>query len=186
MVINLVEDFVRHPQTGSDGHDQSGVAHGNSASAFRGMIVAAIRIVGKVKDKLFLDDRWMLGLGNRTEFMEKGTSILKPVTAPSDFFWADPFIITHHGKLFAFVEELPLRTGRGHLSCIPLDESGSPGEAVRILEKPYHLSYPNVFMMDGRWYMIPESSEHLTVDLFESEEFPFRWTHRKKIGRAHV
>ena len=29
--------------------------------------------------------------------------------------------------------------------------------------------------------MIPESSEHLTVDLYESEEFPFRWTHRKTL-----
>ncbi len=44
-----------------------------------------------------------------------------------------------------------------------------------ILQWPYHLSYPFVFDWEGTLYMIPDTMENRTVELYRCEEFPHRW-----------
>jgi len=45
-----------------------------------------------------------------------------------------------------------------------------------VLAEPHHLSYPFVFEHDGAIYMVPESGERGTVDLYRATSFPDRWT----------
>jgi hypothetical protein len=47
------------------------------------------------------------------------------------------------------------------------------------LQEPYHLSYPSVFLWSGKHYMVPESSENRTIDLYECISFPNKW--QKKL-----
>lgn len=95
--------------------------------------------------------------------------------APTGRYYADPFPVEHDGRRYVFVEDCDLETERGVISVIALDEKGRAGAATRVLECPYHLSYPFVFSWDGAWYLLPESGERRGVDLYRATDFPWRW-----------
>jgi len=105
----------------------------------------------------------------------------KKIIPPKDRFWADPHVIQKNGKTYVFVEELPYVTQKGHLSVIEVDPQGNCSEPVRILEKEYHLSYPSVFEWEDKIYMIPESADNHSIDLYECVEFPARWEFRMTL-----
>ena len=100
---------------------------------------------------------------------------LRYLVPPEDRFWADPFAVEYQGRYFIFFEELPYRTGKGHLMAMEVFDNAEPGEAQIILKQPYHLSYPFVFDWEGALYMIPETAENRTVELYRCEAFPQRW-----------
>jgi hypothetical protein len=100
---------------------------------------------------------------------------LRYLVPPRDRFWADPMAIEHDGRHVVFVEELPYRTQRGHLSAIEVFEDAEPGPATLVLQRPYHLSYPFVFAWNGSLYLLPETAGNKTVELYECEAFPDRW-----------
>ena len=100
---------------------------------------------------------------------------LRYLVPPRDRFWADPMAIEHDGRHVVFVEELPYRTQRGHLSAIEVFEHAEPGPATLVLQRPYHLSYPFVFAWNGSLYLLPETAANKTVELYECEAFPDRW-----------
>ena len=50
------------------------------------------------------------------------------------------------------------------------------GAPQPVLERPVHLSYPNVFERDGEMWMIPESGAAGTIDLYRARAFPGSWT----------
>ena len=59
---------------------------------------------------------------------------------------------------------------------VEVDEGDSAlSEPKVVLERPYHLSYPFVFRWQGELYMVPETAENDTVELYRCEEFPARW-----------
>jgi hypothetical protein len=45
-----------------------------------------------------------------------------------------------------------------------------------VLERPYHLSYPCVFVESGELFMIPETSENRTIELYRCRRFPEDWS----------
>ncbi len=100
---------------------------------------------------------------------------LRYLVPPEDRFWADPFAVEYQGRYFIFFEEMPYRTGKGHLMAMEVFDNAEPSEAQVILEQPYHLSYPFVFDWEGVLYMIPETAENRTVELYRCEAFPQRW-----------
>jgi hypothetical protein len=101
---------------------------------------------------------------------------LRPLAPPIDRFWADPHVLQLGSRYYVFVEEMLYARGRGRISVIEIDEDGRSGEARTVLEEPHHLSYPFVFEHDGDVYMVPESAERGTVDLYRATAFPDRWT----------
>jgi hypothetical protein len=92
--------------------------------------------------------------------------------------WADPFPVEHGGKTYIFVEQ-QIGHDNGTLGYIELYPDLSYAEFIPVLEKPYHLSFPNIFYVKessgGNWYMIPESHENKTIDLYQAIEFPAKW-----------
>ncbi len=99
----------------------------------------------------------------------------KTLTPPKDRFWADPHIIHRNNKYYIYFEELPFATNKGHISLIEMSEDGTHSEPVAVLVKPYHLSYPFVFEHEGDTWMIPESGENKTVELYRCTQFPDQW-----------
>ena len=102
---------------------------------------------------------------------QKFTSLPLP---NKDVFFADPFVIERGGKQHIFFEEMVYAKGRAHLSVVTL-ENGTVSAPKVILQRPYHLSYPFVFEHDGTFYMIPETSENKTVELYRAVAFPDKW-----------
>lgn len=101
-----------------------------------------------------------------------GYSIVPP---PKDRFYADPCLFKRGDKTFLFFEDYRYAENRALISCAELDASGKLGEIFEVLRCPYHLSYPFVFEHQGEVYMIPESKQNRTVELYRAEEFPHRW-----------
>ncbi len=105
----------------------------------------------------------------------------KPILPPTDRFWADPFPVYEDGKYYLFLEEFLFDRQKGHIALMEMDEEGNHGAPVPILERPYHLSYPFVFQHKGVYYMVPESAENRTVDLYRCAAFPHRWEYQRTL-----
>lgn len=118
----------------------------------------------------FMRDHWRIGIAF-------GNGPFRPIVPPRDRFWADPFVLAEGDRAWVFVEELVYPVKRGFISVIEVHRGGTWKPPRRILERPYHLSYPCVFRWNGDVFMVPESSANNTVELFRCTEFPDRWEH---------
>jgi hypothetical protein len=64
----------------------------------------------------------------------------------------------------------------GSIWVVLVDASGrGVGTPRPVLERDYHLSYPFVFRHGRDVFMIPESAENRTVDLYRARRFPDEW-----------
>lgn len=118
--------------------------------------------------KFFFTEQWSL-LVCRLD----GT-IVTLIQPPSGCIWADPFPVKSDGHTYIFIEQQYNRKN-GTLGFIELYADLMYSDFKPILEKPYHLSYPNVFMHEGVWYMIPETHENGSIDLYRATDFPAKW-----------
>jgi hypothetical protein len=100
---------------------------------------------------------------------------------PPGRFLADPFLVQHDGRTWLFVEDYGFDDHRGVISCGELLDDGSVQGLRPCLERPHHLSYPSVFWHRGDAWMIPESEQNGTVDLYRAVDFPYRWTHERTL-----
>ena len=101
------------------------------------------------------------------------------IAVPNDRFWADPFYIQHEGKKYIFFEELVYKEKKGKISCIELFPNGKHSNTRVVLEKSYHLSYPFLFENEGSIYMVPESKDAKSIQLYKAKNFPFEWELKK-------
>jgi hypothetical protein len=91
-------------------------------------------------------------------------------------YFADPFVISHGGRHYLFVEEFMFRSGKGVISVLPIEKDGTGSSSRVVLERPYHLSYPFVFEHGDSVFMIPESGAAKRVELYRARAFPDQWT----------
>ncbi len=103
------------------------------------------------------------------------------IIPPKDRFWADPHIIKQNDMYYIFVEEFLFNTNKGHISVIEIDKQGIYKKANKVLETDYHLSYPFVFEFGEKIYMIPDSHDNRTIELYECSEFPYKWKHKMNL-----
>jgi len=96
-------------------------------------------------------------------------------------FWADPFLIEHRGETWMFFEEYVDSLRKGVISCVRVDPAGDGAQTLRVLERPYHLSYPHVLAHEGEVFMIPESAQSGTVDLYRAVRFPDQWVFERTL-----
>lgn len=82
-----------------------------------------------------------------------------------------------------FFEDYQDQTGRGVIACSEVHSDGSVQRAFKVLERPFHLSYPYVFEHDGRMLMVPESADNRTVDLYVATGFPRVWEPLRSLVR---
>lgn len=86
---------------------------------------------------------------------------------------ADPFLYMHQGKTWLFYEKQNLTNMKGTLWCQNLDEPQA--KPVKVLEEPFHLSYPQIFRYGRYTYMLPETRNAGEIRLYRCEQFPGRW-----------
>ena len=107
----------------------------------------------------------------------------QPIPCPEDRFHADPMLVEVGGEHHLFFEDADRQSGIGAISWCAIRPDGSPGPVRRVLEGDAHLSYPFVFPWRGAFYMIPETSEKRTVELYRATDFPLRWQLEKVLFR---
>jgi hypothetical protein len=103
------------------------------------------------------------------------------VPLPADRFYADPMLVRVGDEHHLFFEDADRATGLGAISWCAVHSDGTTGPVRRILEADTHHSYPFVFAWRGAYYMIPETSEKRTVELYRAIDFPLRWQLEKVI-----
>jgi hypothetical protein len=129
----------------------------------------------------FHRSEWTLAWRTEPEPDVEGVGPFTIIENPPDRFWADPFPVRDGDTTWLFVEEFPHAAARAHLAVMELHPDGTVGPASTVLACPYHLSYPQVFQWRDNWYMVPETLENRTVDLYRSTRFPFAWTHERRL-----
>lgn len=127
----------------------------------------------KISQKFFLE-QWIL-LFNFQDTPSSSFWKFKKIIPPKDRFYADPFVVYKNEKYYIFLEELPYSTNKGHISVIEMNKKGEYGKATKIIDAPYHLSYPHIIEENNEYYMIPENVTNSTVDLYKCIEFPYKW-----------
>lgn len=135
-----------------------------------------IFLIKRFITKFFMPAQWIIGY---RRIGEKKWNILK---ISSEKMQADPFIAHDQGKYYLFYEEMSYDINKGYISVGELDLKNKKiiNEKI-ILEKNYHLSYPFIFKEANNWYMIPESSQNKTVDLYEAIKFPYEWKFKRNL-----
>jgi hypothetical protein len=153
------------------------------------LLSAAPAIAGRIAEravqKALSVDQWFLAwrfgdrrLGDAIPPDLRGYTRALP---PLDREWGDPFAIERNGRYFVFFEELPFATGKGHISMIEVKRDGGWSAPARVLERDYHLSYPFLLEEGGELYMIPESAQNESVQVFRCVDFPLRWKLEKTL-----
>lgn len=97
------------------------------------------------------------------------------VVPPRDRLWADPFVVARGDRAWIFIEELLYSENRGVISVMEVHRDGTWSPPRRVLERPYHLSYPCVFEWTGEFFMLPETQQNGTIELYRCVDFPYRW-----------
>lgn len=134
----------------------------------------------RLYQKIRFVDQWylMFDLGQE---MSTSFGEFRALVPPTDRFWADPHVVYVDGHYYIFVEEYSFMRRKGCVSVIEMDADGNYKNPVRVLERPYHLSYPFVFAYDGRYYMVPETAQNHSIELYECLDFPKRWEFKMNL-----
>lgn len=91
-----------------------------------------------------------------------------------DYWYADPLIYCYKGKEYVFMEAYERRTDLGRIAVAEVSDVGL-GEPEVIMAEEFHLSFPVLFEINKKIYMIPETSTADQVILYECENFPKVW-----------
>jgi hypothetical protein len=148
-----------------------------SLETARFLIKVGSRLARRAVRDTCMKERWFLAYMMKdfdpTSGIVPNPSYMMP---PKDRFWADPFPWVRDGKYYVFLEEFLYDKKKAHISVMEMNSSGHWSVPRKVLECPYHLSYPFVFEWHDHLYMIPETKKNNCVALFRCEEFPMKWS----------
>ena len=104
------------------------------------------------------------------------------IVTPPKYGWiADPFLVEWQGEMYLFAEIfLYLSERNGVIGYCKYDmENEAWTEWTVSMDKHWHLSYPNVWVENGKLFMCPESYQLEEVAVYELVELPNKW---KKVN----
>ena len=85
------------------------------------------------------------------------------------YWYADPMLFEKNGKVYLFTEAFDKRIQKGKLAVSYLMDSKEFSKPEIIINLPYHLSYPCVWEEEGSVYMLPETSQDRTLEIWKSK-----------------
>lgn len=132
-------------------------------------------------DRIKPPPKWELMYADR-HFNLHDLSAYRRIAPPPDTEWADPFAVEHEGSTYVFFEDYPYKAAaKAHLSAVEIRPDGTRKLYEKIVDEPFHLSYPQVFRFDGTYYMMPESSQDRSLRIYRCLRFPDRWVLEKRL-----
>ena len=125
-------------------------------------------------------NKWLLrvyAIGYR--FIDKNECLMnntnkkfKLIMPSKKYGYADPFVVHKDDKHYIFVEIMDKYTERGSIGVCCVEDGCKVQE---IIKEDFHMSYPNVFVWNNKYYMIPETYQAKELRLYVAEEFPYKW-----------
>jgi len=160
-------------------NDASNVWVPRNMFVFTSILKKYYKKLKQLLDSRFFTDQWMLLYSFSPFNPLKGSSPINftKIIPPKDRFWADPFIYERNNQHYLFLEELIYNDikRKGHISVMTLNKDGTYTQPTCILKKDYHLSYPFLIEDNKQLYMIPETNENETIELYKCLKFPYEW-----------
>jgi hypothetical protein len=92
-----------------------------------------------------------------------------------NYWYADPILVSRNGKEYLLMESFDMRTQLGSIACAEFDASGKLSAPRVIIQEAYHMSFPMVFTWNDNLYMIPETCENRSLNLYRCEGDMYRW-----------
>jgi hypothetical protein len=120
-----------------------------------------------------LQEKWQVHY-KRQDWTQLTLDEASVVPNPPGGYFADPFLRQTPEGLYCFVEEYRDSTQRGVISVLRMDAAG-PVYLGRVLDKPFHLSFPYIFEYGGELFMCPESYQSNQIRLYKCKSFPLQW-----------
>ena len=154
-------------------------------SAAKDVLNCLVRVTPLVINKILNTDAFsweiLIDINNDRKGFSDAFDSFKMLHSQRGRFWADPFVVWEKGTYYIFVEEFIYRSKKAHISVLELNSSGVVTRQQKVIEKPYHMSYPFIFREGGVYYMIPETAGNRTIELYRCAEFPDKWEFVKHI-----
>lgn len=129
----------------------------------------------KIIDRLFFEGTW------KCVYRKKETSSLNSsdnkffeIIAARRYWCADPFIAKEKNDYYFLCEIMDRKISRGLLGAGRIRENEN-SKIEKIIDLGCHTSYPDVFKYKDKWYLVPETLDRKTIELYEAVEFPYKW-----------
>ncbi|MCM1101475.1 MAG: hypothetical protein NC079_08235 [Clostridium sp.] len=113
------------------------------------------------------------------KYKEKDSNEWKSLKCAKGYFYADPMLFTYRGEKYLFTEAFDMKLQIGRIA-ISSYANGAFTEPKVIIKCPYHMSYPCVFEYKDKVYMIPETSQNGTLEIWKAKGNLYTW---KRHGR---
>lgn len=126
--------------------------------------------IGDLLKKAFIGGEWAVG------YRERGKDKYNIIHLNSGWI-ADPFFFEYKDEHYLFVEYVNGK--KGEIAYYKFIDNEPIFQKV-IISEPYHLSYPCVFIHGTDVYIIPESADNHSIDLYRAVSFPDKW---EKVSR---
>jgi hypothetical protein len=147
----------------------------------RSFFARLFRRLDKTISSFFFLDQWVILTAKSARYDSLQWSMFRSLIPERDRYWADPFIVARNNQYHIFIEEKIYATGRGRIVCLTLDKEGNLKSHQVVLECPYHLSYPFIFELRGETYMLPETAQNRTLEVYRCVRFPDQWELAKTL-----
>ncbi|MCM1125564.1 MAG: hypothetical protein NC429_03755 [Lachnospiraceae bacterium] len=93
---------------------------------------------------------------------------------------ADPFLFQYKEDTYIFAEMWINIKRKGVIAFSKWDGKKFT-KWVPVIEESYHLSYPNIFMINEEIFICPESSQVQEIYLYKAVDFPYIWEKQNSI-----
>jgi len=141
----------------------------------RSFFTRLFRRLDKTIASFLFVDQWVILTAKGANYDSLRWPMFRSIIPATDRYWADPFVVAHEDQYYVFIEEKMYATGRGRIACLTLDEEGNLKSHQVVLERPYHLSYPFIFEYRGEMFMLPETAQNRTLEIYRCMRFPNQW-----------
>jgi hypothetical protein len=141
-----------------------------------------MRTAGRQLRKMAFEQQWYLMVGEQPPGrLLPDPRDLRVLLPPPDRYWADPHVVEYGGGVHVFFEEFLYAERKGRIAVTTLDGAGRPGPVRVALDLDCHLSYPSVFVHQGRLFMVPEGAAAGSLNLYECMGGPQTWEYRRTL-----
>lgn len=117
-------------------------------------------------------------LGNRVWSVAiklKSESAYTVIRNPHFSWLADPFVCESDGHIFIFAEMMRKKSQKGVIAFAEYHSNVSDLVWTKVVEEPFHLSFPNIIQVGNTWYMMPECGDARKIQIYYSKKFPLEW-----------
>ena len=129
----------------------------------------------------FICGDWQIAYRKRTDKSDFYEDSFIKIPNTDRYWFADPMLFADNGNTYLFVEAFDKKTYKGNIGFFTI-QNNKVSDFELLIDNNFHMSYPMVWRSEqNEYFMIPESEENGTVDLYQSEAFPRRWKRLKTL-----